>query len=86
MLARTYQHAGRRVQAMRFVGNGPEVARFAGANGRAEGNGLAGTLRVGGQVVACGDWVVREGACVAVAPQVQFAAGKYVEVPDADQQ
>lgn len=86
MQPRTYEHAGRRVQAMRFVGNGPEVARFAGPFGRAFGFGLDGELRIAGQVVACGDWVVREGACVAVVSQVRFAAGKYVEVPDADQQ
>lgn len=86
MEPRIYAHAGRRVRAMRFVGNGADVARFAGAFGRSEGDGLAGTLRIGGQVVACGDWVVREGACVAVVSQVRFAAGKFVEVPDANQQ
>uniref|UniRef100_A0A9E8CMF4 Uncharacterized protein n=1 Tax=Bosea sp. NBC_00436 TaxID=2969620 RepID=A0A9E8CMF4_9HYPH len=71
---------------MRFIGNGPEVARFAGPFGRAFGFGLGGELRVGGQVVVCGDWVIRDDVAVAVVPQALFAAGKYVEVPDADQQ
>ncbi len=86
MQPRTYEHAGRRVRAMRFVGNGPDVARFAGAFGRAEGEGLGGTLRIGGRVVACGDWVTMDGAIPSVVSQVAFAAGKFVEVPDADKQ
>lgn len=86
MQPRTYAHAGRRVTAMRFVGNGPDVARFAGAFGRSEGEGLAGRLRAGGRVVACGDWVVMDGSIPAVVSQVAFAAGKFVEVSDADEQ
>lgn len=86
MEARTYEHAGRRVTAMRFVGNGSDVARFAGPFGRAEGDGLSGTLRIGGRVVACGDWVTMDGAIPSVVSQVEFAAGKFVEVRDADKQ
>lgn len=85
MQPRTYEHGGRRVRAMRFIGNGPDVARFAGAFGRAEGDGLGGVLRIGGKVVACGDWVTMDGAIPSVVSQVAFAAGKFVEVPDADQ-
>ena len=86
MQPRTYAHEGRRVRAMRFVANGPAVARFAGAFGRAEGDGLNGTLRIGGQLVETGNWVIRDGNIVAVVPQTLFAAGKFVEVPDADEQ
>lgn len=85
MQPRTYEHAGRRVQAMRFVGNGPDVARFAGSFGRAEGDGLTGSLRVGGRAVECGDWVVRDGAFVSIVPQEHFAH-RYREVRHADQQ
>lgn len=86
MQPRTYEHAGRRVRAIRFVGNGPDVARFAGEFGRAEGDGLSGTLRVGGQVVERGNWVIRDGNIVAIVPQVAFSPEKFVEVSDADQQ
>lgn len=56
-----YAHDDRVVEAMRFVGNGPDVAAWLGAFGRAEGCGLAGTLRVAGREVESGDWVVLDG-------------------------
>ena len=83
MKPRRYLHAGRTVEAMRFLGNGLEVARFAEPYGLAVGDGLIGFLRVGGQAVECGDWVVRDGACVSVVPQEVFAH-RFKEVRHAD--
>lgn len=74
---RRYRHGGRVVEAMRFVGNGPEIAGWCGA--RTEGAGLSGSLRVGGRLVACGDWVVRAGSVIDVVDQAIFAM-RYEEV------
>jgi hypothetical protein len=80
MTARLYQHAGRTVYAMRFVGNGVEVAWFAGLSGRALGDGPDGQLSITDRAVACGDWVVRDArGMVSVVPQEYFAA-RYHEV------
>lgn len=85
MQPRTYAHGGRRVQAMRFVGNGRDVAKFAAPFGRADGEGLSGSLRIGGQEVECGDWVTRDGAIVGVVRQEHFVC-RYREVRHADKQ
>lgn len=53
--------------------------------GRADGDGLSGTLRVGGQSVECGDRVTREGAFVSIVPQEHFVC-RYLEVRHADKQ
>lgn len=79
MPPRTYAHGSRHVQAIRFVGNGPEVVLFAGSFGRADGDGLSGTLRIGGREVECGDWVVRDGLIVSVVAQEKFVC-RYREV------
>lgn len=89
MNPRTYEHAGRRVRAMRFVGNGPEIGRWAGAQIETAGWGLAGTLalRVDGAAaeIERGDWVVKDGRWLTVVPQEMFAH-QYREVRHADQQ
>lgn len=78
---RRYRHAGRVVSAMRFVGNGAEIAAWCG--GRAEGAGLSGSLRVCGRLVDCGDWVVRDGSVIDVVDQTIFAV-RYEEVRHAN--
>lgn len=89
MPARTYEYAGRRVRAMRFVGNGPDVERWAGAQIEAAGWGLKGTLALrvedAAAEIECGDWVVKDGRWLTVVPQEMFA-NQYREVRHADQQ
>ena len=69
-----YQHEGREVEAMRFVGNGPEIAAWLGLFARADGCGTSGSLRVVGVVVEAGDWVVRDGAVPRIVAQAAFGA------------
>ncbi|TCR64683.1 hypothetical protein [Bosea sp. BK604] len=74
MTARRYIHAGREVEAMRFVGNGPDIARWYGLGSLAMGSGLAGRLMLGVDVVEAGDWVVRDvNGRFSVWDQVTFA-------------
>ena len=82
MPPRRYVHAGRTVEAMRFVGNGPDVAAWAGPLAISHGVGLSGSLTVFAprlQIVEVGDWVVRRGADLVVVPQEVFVCG-YEEV------
>ena len=79
MNARTYEHSGRQVEAMRFVGNGPDIAAWAGPVAQAFGTGLIGGLIVAGNRVACGDWVTKSAEVAEIVPQEQFVHG-YREV------
>lgn len=78
-VSQRFVHAGRIVEAARFVGNGPEIAQWAG--GQADGAGTSGTLRVRVtetnrlRGVDMGDWVVRDGVSVSIVPQETFANG-----------
>jgi hypothetical protein len=85
MPPRTYEHAGRPVEAMRFVGNGPEIARWVGTPEAASGSGLSGSLVMGGHGVDLGDWVIRHGGAFAIVSQEVFAH-RFREVRHADQQ
>lgn len=78
MPARRYEHAGREVEAMRFVGNGPDVAAWCGgSDAKAAGVGLSGSLEVwtddGFRSVEIGDFVLRHRWGCAVVAQEVFA-------------
>lgn len=80
---RRYRHGGRVVEAMRFVGNGPEIAGWCGAlDAHAVGRGLSGSLQINGTEVAVGDWVIREGVVVTIVAQDVFSK-RFQEVRNA---
>lgn len=88
MTARPYLHEGRRVQAMRFVGNGPDVAAWAGSEAVSHGQGLSGSLTVFVNglltLVDPGDWVVRSADGWLSLERQEIFATQYREVRNAD--
>jgi hypothetical protein len=77
-VARRYLHDGHIVEAARFMGNGPEIAAWAGGSVDAAGFGLSGTLVLwtdgAPAEVPMGDWVVRDGEALSIVPQELFAS------------
>lgn len=77
-VSQRFVHDGRVVEAARFVGNGPEIARWSGGSVEAAGWGLSGTLalKIDGTAaeIEMGDWVVKDGNLLVVVPQEMFAA------------
>lgn len=88
MSPRRYQHDGRSVEAIRFVGNGADVAAWVGSDALSHGAGLTGSLTLFVEkrlkLVACGDWIVKAGpGRFSIVPQEQFAA-EFKEIDHAD--
>lgn len=90
MAPRRYLHAGRQVEALRFVGNGPEIAAWVGPQALSHGVGLTGSLTLFVEkrlkLVACGDWVVKVAPYRFVTVPQEIFAAEYREVEHADEQ
>jgi hypothetical protein len=78
-VSRRFVHDGRLVEAARFMGNGPEIAAWAGGQITAAGWGLSGTLMLlvddTAAEIEMGDWVVKDETLLVVVPQELFANG-----------